>query len=172
MEGIQVFVRSRVPSASDAVAGTIGILAGWVVGVWRRNGLGPSDLLGLGAWWLWLLLVIWGPFPFIERQPHAVFDWMPGLPLESGNPLFTLEEILVKLVLFGLGGVLLGASESMGKLRTRMIAAAVLGIVVSGGLEATQMVFGSHSPSITDVILGGLGGCLGAVIYCRGALTE
>ena len=46
MEGIQVFVRSRVPSASDAAAGTIGILVGWGIGSWRRNGLGPSDILG------------------------------------------------------------------------------------------------------------------------------
>ena len=37
------------------------------------------------------------------------FDWMPGAPLESGDPLNALEEMLTKFVLFGLLGVLVAA---------------------------------------------------------------
>jgi len=168
LEGMQVFVRSRVPSASDAVIGAIGIIVGRGLVRWRQREAGSNVLMDFGPLWLMLLFVIWGPYPYRLRIPPVAFDWMPGLPLESGNPLFTLEEMLVKLVLFALGGAMLGASGEVGSTRTRTIAAALLGIAVSGGLEALQTKFGSHSPSITDVILGWLGAFAGAIVTSRG----
>ena len=80
----------------------------------------------------------------------APFDWLPGLPLERGSPLFALEDMLTKLVLFALGGALCSSRLAF-----------MAGIAVSAILEAGQTVFASHTASITDVLLGGLGAWVG-----------
>ena len=90
-------------------------------------------------------------------DPPLPFDWIPGLPLERGNPLFALEEMLTKCILFGLGGALLAASRSRESVRQ----AAVLGLVVSAIFEVGQTAFAQHSPCITDVLLGAMGATLG-----------
>ncbi len=162
VEGLQLLVRSRVPTASDACAGAISVLAGFALGLYRQRGLGPGDLLGLGAWWLWLILIAWGPIPFVERVPHAAFDWLPGMALDSSNPLALIEDLLVKVILFGLGGVLLGCCDWLPRQHRLWTLAFLLGVAVAGVMESLQMVFGTHTPSVTDVLVGGLGSFLGA----------
>ncbi|HXD86220.1 MAG TPA: VanZ family protein [Urbifossiella sp.] len=146
MEGLQLIVHSRQPSATDVVVGMAGFLMGWWCSY--RRGI---PLLSLGiAWLLGLAFVSWEPFESAGPVLRS-FDWIPGMPLESANPLSALEQMLTKLVLFGLGGSLV----------TSPYRAAALGLVVSSILEAGQMALAAHTPCITDVLLGGLGTFLG-----------
>ena len=142
MEGLQLVVHSRQPSATDVVVGMAGFLIGW----WCTQ---RRLLLGI-AWFLGLAFVSWEPFESAGPALRS-FDWIPGMPLESANPLWALEQMLTKLVLFGLGGALLSSPYR----------AAALGLIVAGVLEAGQMALAAHTPCITDVFLGGLGTFLG-----------
>ncbi|MBY0514984.1 MAG: hypothetical protein K2P78_13845, partial [Gemmataceae bacterium] len=161
LEAIQLPVESRMPSATDVVVGAAGATAGWLIG--RNRRLVP--LAGLG--WLAILALAWGPLPPVGRDPPAAFDWVPGLSLESGDPLFALEDVLTKLILFGLGGAVVGAMGVDVSGRLRATIGAVTGLLVSGVIEATQMGYGAHTPAVTDVLLGGLGAALGANIVGR-----
>lgn len=143
-EGIQLLVKSRVPSATDALVGGFGVLFGW----WLCSG---SRTVMLFVLWLAAMLAIsWQPFTI--REAPLPFDWIPGLPLERGHPLFALEDMLTKLILFGLGGALVKHPAR----------AALVGLLVAGLCESGQTMLGSHTPGLTDVLLGSLGMALGA----------
>lgn len=168
MEALQLIVHSRVPSATDVFVGAAGALAGWLVRQVRADGLSAGDALGLGAWWLiGLAVVSWQPFPPLALNPPRPFDWTPGMPLEGGHPLFALEEMVTKFVLFGLGGAVVGAVAFGAKGPGRWVLAAGIGLVVSAVFEAGQSILGTHTPCITDVLLGGAGASVGAWVADR-----
>ena len=154
MESLQLIVKSRVPSATDSAVGTMGAVFGWIVASHFRWSLAV-------LWFVGLALISWQPFELVA-DPPLPFDWIPGLPLERGNPLFALEEMLTKCILFGLGGALLRPPNTAGS-NDSIHQAAVLGLVVSAIFEVGQTAFARHSPCITDVLLG----ALGAAIGCR-----
>jgi VanZ family protein len=156
----QVLVQSRTTSATEAIIGGIAAFLGWLLGRTFRDGLNFTHLFFLGAlWWAAMVWVSWQPFAI---GAHVAFDWIPGLPLEGGNPLFALEEMLTKLVLFGLGGAIL-ASADFGPHRRRGLAViGALGLFASAFFEIGQTQFAGHTPCITDVMLGGLGAFCGA----------
>jgi VanZ family protein len=188
MEALQLLVKSRVPNATDAVVGMVGIGAGWWIG-WR------PPLASFAIWMAALGFVSWQPFAWAANPPLP-FDWIPGLPLERGHPLFTLEEMLTKIILFGLGGWLL-SREPVNRnpvsaletgflvsdkrnpvskaetgfrpagLRPTALRAILIGLAISGIFEAGQTVFDSHTPCITDVLLGGFGMALGRFAALR-----
>jgi len=151
MEAIQLVVQSRSPGATDVVVGTAGALIGWGVG--RR---GRAGVFGV-AWAAALVVAYWEPFDF--RAPAAAFDWTPGMPFESGNPLFAFEEMLTKLVLFGLVGAAVGGR--------RPVLAAGVGLGLAAAIEAGQCFLHSHTPGVTDVLLGGGGAFAGAWVAGR-----
>ena len=162
MEAIQLIVKSRTPSATDAAIGASGALLGW----WVAGSRSVPRWLLAACLFLGLAFTSWQPFELV-MDPPLPFDWIPGLPLERGEPLFALEEMLTKCILFGLGGALLAASRS----RQSIQQAAVMGLVASAIFEVGQTAFAHHSPCITDVLLGAMGAALG----CRLAgatLTE
>lgn len=154
MEALQLIVKSRVPSATDSAMGAMGAGFGWIVAARFRWSLAV-------LWFVGLAFISWQPFELVANPPLP-FDWIPGLPLERGNPLFALEEMLTKCILFGLGGALLRPSDSAGS-NDSIRQAAVLGLVVSAIFEVGQTAFAQHSPCITDVLLG----AMGAAIGCR-----
>jgi VanZ family protein len=163
----QVLVRSRTTSTTDVLVGGAAAFLGWAIGKTFRDGLSPHAQFFLGAaWWTALVWVSWSPFA-VEPGAVVPFDWTPGGPLEGGNPLFALEAMLTKIVLFGLGGALVAGSGFLawkaGETRTGVLApVAVLGLLGSGVLEFGQTRFVGHSPCVTDVLLGGLGAYCGA----------
>ena len=119
-----------------------------------------------GQLWLAALLVVyWQPFDF--RDQPAAFDWIPGLPLESGDPLFTLEELLTKPLLFAPIGVLVAVIGSRSSREGSLVRAAIVGMGVSAAIEFGQLFLTSHTPCVTDVLLGGLGGVVGAWSVAR-----
>ncbi len=159
----QVLVKGRTTSATDALVGAAAAFFGWLFAHVRagRN-LSFGDVIGLGSWWLLALGVVsWQPFAF--AQPVRPFDWIPGMPLEGRNPLVALEEMLTKVVLFGLGGAMVVSLREPGPTSPRGLAVVgFFGLAVSAVFEAGQRLMPDHTPCITDVILGGLGTCCGA----------
>lgn len=152
-EGLQLIVKSRLPSATDAVVGASAVYVGWwLAGEPVASAAGarrPAALL-YAAWLFAMLAISWQPFT--TRAEPLPFDWMPSVPMERGHPLFALEDVLTKLILFGLGGAL-----AMSPRR-----AALGGLLVAGLCEWGQTIFGSHTPGITDVLLGAGGMWIGA----------
>ena len=155
MESLQLVVQSRTPSATDVVVGACGALCGW----WAA---GRSRWLVL-AWVAVLAVHAWQPW-----TPHpaaASFDWLPGLPLEQGDPLFSLEEFLTKAVLFA----------PLGLVARRPSLAAVVGTTVAAVFEAGQLFVSSRYPCVTDVLIGGFGAWAGAtarLATLRGSVSE
>jgi VanZ family protein len=169
MEAPQLLVRSRSPSATDALAGAAAAVAGWFAGRVHREGLALPFALSWGVIWLALMTPVALPPAGTPRLPEPrAFDWMPGMPLESGDPLGGLEEMLTKLVLFGLLGVLVAGwrlppvrrGAPGGSARVAAVIAAALGLGISALFEANQRWYGTHTPCISDVLLGGLGAAL------------
>jgi hypothetical protein len=97
-------------------------------------------------------------------EVNHTFDWVPGSTLLSGNPLVALDEMLAKLVLFGLGGALVmsaGFDEANG---SALVSALCVGLSASAACEVAQLSMAGHTPCITGVILGGVGALGGARI--------
>lgn len=149
MELLQVPVISRFSTASDALLGTVGI----AVGVWCSRAGGR--MLFVGLWMIGVVYISWQPFE-LDPNRSLAFDWLPGLPAGMDHPLFALEDLLTKLILFGVGGAILGSRSAL-----------VFGLAVSGMLEAGQSLFVSRLPCVTDVLLGGAGAWIGSRIRRR-----
>jgi VanZ family protein len=179
VEAPQLVVKSRVPSATDALVGAAAAVAGWLAGRVHREGLALPFALSWGVIWLAAMTPAMLPPAGTPRlAAPRPFDWVPGLPLESGDPLNALEEMLTKLVLFGLLGVLVAAwrlpprsrRAPGGSVRVAVAIAAALGLAASALFESNQRWYELHSPCITDVLLGGLGAALG--VLAAGGVRE
>ena len=170
LESAQLVVQSRVPSVTDVVVGAFAVMAGWYAARVHHEGLATVFALSWGIVWLAGMTSVTQPPPELPRlDAPRPFDWIPGAPLESGDPLNALEEMLTKVVLFGLLGVIVAARRLPprerrgpgGSVRAAVVVAAVLGVVVSGFFEAGQRWYDTHTPRITDVLIGGFGAALG-----------
>jgi len=172
LEAVQLVVRSRTPSATDALVGAFAAVAGWYAGRVHHEGLALPFAVSWGIVWLaGMTPVTQPPVGAARLEVPRPFDWVPGLPLETGEPLNALEEILTKLVLFGLLGVLVAAWRlpprtrrgAGGSVRTTAVIAVALGLLTAGFTENGQRWYETHSPNITDVLLGGCGAAIGVV---------
>jgi VanZ family protein len=176
MEALQVPIRTRISSATDALVGAVAALAGWYAARVHRAGLALPFAVSWGVVWFAAMTATTQPPPGTPRlgEPRP-FDWIPGLPLQSGDPLNALEEMLTKLVLFGLLGVLIAAwrvhpparGAPGGSVRGAVVLAAVLGLLASAFFESSQRWYNANTPCITDVLLGGAGAALGVLIASR-----
>jgi VanZ family protein len=164
LESAQILVRSRTTSATEALIGAGATLIGWWLTVRRCERGWPGGLWPiLLASWLAALAVA-SLQPFAVAEVICRFDWVPGSPLQSGNPLVALDEMLGKLVLFGLGGALV-ASTGFDELSGRVLVAALcVGLSVAAACEIAQLSMAGQTSCITDVILGGVGALGGAWI--------
>ncbi|MCI0700404.1 MAG: VanZ family protein [Planctomycetia bacterium] len=178
LEAIQLVVKSRTPSTTDVLVGALAALAGLYAGRIHSDGVALPLVVCWAVVWLACMTPITQSAPGTARlESPRPFDWIPGLPLESANPLFALEEMLTKLVLFGLLGVLSAAWYFPRASRARkqsdpvpkraVLIASVLGLVASAFFENSQRWFEIHTPCITDVLLGGLGAALGSWLAGR-----
>ncbi|MBN9120300.1 MAG: VanZ family protein [Planctomycetes bacterium] len=176
LEAVQLIVRSRAPGATDAVVGALAAVAGWYAGRVHYEGLALPFAISWGIVWLAGMTCVTQPPPDTSRRDvPRPFDWIPGAPLESGDPLFALEEMLTKVVLFGLLGAIVAARVLPprtrrgpgGSVPVAVGAAAVLGLVASGFFEAGQRWYDTHTPCITDVLIGGFGAALGVLFASR-----
>ena len=141
-EAAQLVVHSRTPSATDVVAGTLGVLLGWAAG---RFG---SRWALLPVWLAAVAVIFLAPFDFVG--PSGGFGWLPGRPLE-GHPLFALEDAVVKLALFAPVGAAVGNTRH----------GALAGGLAALAVEVGQLFLPAHVPGASDVVLGVLGGAAG-----------
>ena len=163
MEGIQVFVMSRLPNSSDALIGAASVVLGWWL---ARNVRDRKAVLVLGCVWAFLLFVVyWQPYAFSATLGRV--EWLVLLPLENRNPFTALGDLLSKLVLFSLLGVVVAALTRGQSARVRLVKAAATGLGVSLGIELGQLFQPAHTPSATDVTLGGVGAWFGATAALR-----
>lgn len=173
LEAPQLVVKSRTPSATDALVGALAAVAGWYAGRVHHEGLALPFALSWGVVWLAGMTAVTQPpagAPLLDAP--RPFDWVPGLPLESGDPLHALEEMSVKLVLFGLLGALVAAwrlpprsrRAPAGSVPVAVALAVALGLLASAFFESGQRWHDTHTPCVTDVLLGGLGAALGVVV--------
>lgn len=176
LEAAQLVVQSRTPSLSDVVVGALAAVSGWYTGKVHHEGLAlPFALSWCVVWFAGMTPVAQSPPGTPRLGAPRPFDWMPGLPLESGDPLFTLGEFLTKLVLFGLLGAIVAAwrlppkrrGGPTGSVRVAALVAGVLGLVVAALIESSQRWTETHTPCVTDVLLGGLGAALGVAVASR-----
>jgi VanZ family protein len=164
LESAQILVKSCTMSATEALIGAAATLFGWWLTVRRSERGWPGGLVPiLSTAWL-AALAVTSLQPFSLAEVICPFDWVPGSPLLSGNPLVALDEMLSKLVLFGLGGALVasaGFDETSG---SALVSVLCVGLSVSAVCEVAQLSMAGHTPCITDVILGGVGALGGARI--------
>jgi VanZ family protein len=163
IECAQIIVVSRVTSATDAIVGGTAALAAWRLSGFSISGAGMAWAIGI-PWFLFLAVISWQPLSF--PGPAQAFDWIPLNAFDGGNPLSALEEILTKLVLFGLAGALVRRAPRARKGSTIAIAGMV-GLLASMVLELGQIWTPNHTPSLTDVMLGGLGASVGGWVTGR-----
>ncbi|MBP3959327.1 VanZ family protein [Gemmata sp. G18] len=172
LESAQLIVKSRTPSTTDALVGAVAAVLGWYAGRVHHEGLAIPFAVSWGVvWFAGMTPVTQSPANTPRLELPRPFDWVPGRPLESGDPLFTLEEVLTKLVLFGLLGVLVAAWRlpprhrrgAPGSVRVAVVIATALGLAVSSFFESGQRWYDTHTPCITDVLLGGIGAAVGVV---------
>lgn len=176
LEAPQLFVQSRTPATTDALVAAGAALTGWYAGRVHCEGLALPFALSWSVVWFAGMTCVTQPPPGAPRRAEArPFDWIPGTPLESGDPMFALEEMLTKLVVFGLLGVIVAARVlpprtrrgTSGSVRAAVLIAAVLGLLTAAVFESGQRWYDTHTPCITDVLLGGTGAVLGVLVASR-----
>lgn len=163
MEGIQLLVMSRSPSATDVVVGAFSVLVGWAL---CRGMLGKwPEAVWFAVWFAIVLVGSWEPFDFSGELARV--DWLPFQPLEEGSPLFVLQNMLTKVILFSPFGVIAAVATRHQSARMRLGVAAAFGGLAALTAEMGQLFLPSHTPSVTDVILGATGAWFGAAATAR-----
>lgn len=171
-EGAQLPVRSRAPSTTDVLVGAFAVLMAWYAARVHSEGLAVPFAVSWFVVWCAALTPAYMPRagapPLDEPRP---FEWVPFAAAETGEPMHVLEDVLTKLVLFGLLGALVAARVLPpkvrrgpgGSVRVAVGISLVLGLLVSALIESAQRTVAAHTPGITDVLLGGAGAALGAL---------
>jgi VanZ family protein len=176
LEALQLPLQTRNPSATDALIGALAALVGWCAARVHREGLTvPFVVCWAIVWFAAMTPVVQSPPSAPQRERPRAFNWLPALPLESGDRMAALQQTVEKLVLFGLLGVVIAGWRlpprtrrgPAGSVRRAAILAAVMGLFVSGVFENGQRWYNDHTPDITDVLLGGLGAALAVLAVSR-----
>ena len=180
MEVCQLFVFSRTASVDDVIGGVIGAAAGARIATRMAGSSGVRAASGIRLWplavlvfWLGIILARhWSPFNFVvtgdmfrERAP-ALF----AVPFRSyywPNPFDALGEALTKILL----GIPVGVLLTLFFPPPRTLAGNVLiftvilvtGITIFSVVEVGQVFLPSRYPDGTDILLGTLGTCCGAL---------
>ena len=165
IEALQLIVLSCGCYASDVLSGGLFVLAGWKLSTRRRPASLWARHVAWATWCFALAFVNWTPF---DLDPDAFAnrmiggEWIPFADYYAGNYIAAFNRILNKTVLFLPVGFLL-ARPGM----NRMAAAAVIGTGLATIIELGQAFSSAHRPSLSDIIIGGVGAVAGAVVASR-----
>ena len=180
MELCQLFVFSRTASVDDVIGGLVGAAIGSHIAARMTGSSEARSATGVRVWPLaalavWLLVILfrhWSPFNFVvtgemfrERTP-ALFD-VPFRSYYWANPFNALGEALTKILL----GVPVGLLLTLFLPRPRSMTGRVIaftgillaGVAIFAGVEVGQVFLPSRYPDGTDVLLGTIGTCCGAL---------
>ncbi|MBN8760874.1 MAG: hypothetical protein ABS91_00970 [Thiobacillus sp. SCN 64-35] len=186
LEGMQLFVYSRVSDVTDILTGALGAAIGSLAGGWlgrresRRSTLPTLGGAGLpfalaGAWVGVVLFTFWFPFDFRTDGAfiRARLDFIGRLPFEVyyfGTEFRAVTEVLRKTLFFAPLGALLAWGVARLPWRWRgpafglaMLALAALPAVV----ELGQVMLPEKIADTTDWLLAWLGGLAGYAVARR-----
>lgn len=187
LEGLQLFVFSRVSDFTDvltAAMGTgIGLRAGFHFGVGTRGLIAENEheatarLLGRPVWWagafgysLLLLVVFWYPFDFRVDAAFAhdrllQLSRLPFYGLLSGGEFQAIGNLLQKSGLYIPLGLMLGrCCKGLHRPQFGMAALVTIAwaLALPAGIELGQLLLPEKFPDPSDCILAAVGLAIGA----------
>lgn len=190
IEGVQLFVYTRVFDATDIVLGTIMIALGWYAGLtfrdcWTRSlDDANASMLPAVSWLVWGTLVIiwlaivlyfqWTPFNFTTDQASfrndpddftqyglRRFCWLPLVDYYWGSKYNALDQFLKKALAFMPLGVLFAIGHSR-LYRTQNHRRLLLtAAVLAVVIEAGRYFLPGRTPSTTDLLISCFGAWVG-----------
>ena len=160
IETVQLIVMSAGTYASDIVCGALLILLGWWLAIRPRPMTSQVWASLAVAWAVALAICFWSPFVLAERI--AAFEWMPFADYFRGNYIGAFNRIINKIVLFVPLGFLLCRAWPL-----PVWSSAIAGAMLSAVIEVGQVAITAGSGSVSDVVLGTIGGWIGGIIAIR-----
>jgi len=193
VEGLQLFVYTRVADTTDILTGTAAVMLGWCAGYvfcdsWdhflRRPNvrLTPNWRPSVWAGWTlaWLATVLyfhWNPFDFttdparftagsedLHQDGLRRFSWLPLVDYYWGNKYNALDQFLKKTLSFMPLGFLIALSRKrLYQPRTTWLVLS-LALLTSLLIEVGRYFLPARGPSSTDLLISCLGAWLGFVL--------
>lgn len=186
LEGMQLFVYSRVSDVTDILTGALGAAIGSLAGGWlsrresRRSTLPTLGGAGLpfalaGAWIGVVLFTFWFPFDFRTDGAfiRARLGFIGRLPFEVyyfGTEFRAVTEVLRKTLFFAPLGALLawGVARLPWRWRGLSFGLAMLGLAtLPAVVELGQVMLPEKIADTTDWLLAWLGGLAGYAVARR-----
>ena len=172
IETAQLTIQTRSPSVTDALIGGCSLWFGWAlvqltIQQAQGNGIELEAALIYGqAWGLLLILIHWNPFQFdmaIALARWQIIEWIPFANASERNYLFSLEQAIVKTILFAIFGVLVVAVGPLSDAtkRLRLFAGAIITGLIACMLEFGQLLLPTRFVEPTDILLALFGGWVG-----------
>lgn len=182
LEGMQLFVYSRVSDVTDILTAGLGAALGiWLAARIGRNaalpGAGSGGRMGSLAWlaaacgWSIVLMgVFWYPFDFRTdgawvRERLGMFARVPFVAYYYGTEFRAATELLHKILFFMPLGMLLALARrpfrhgALDWLSRALAVAAMMGVPL--GIELGQVLLPGKFPDSTDWFLETMGGMIG-----------
>ena len=176
IEAAQFLVFRAHSSVTAPIIGLFGIAAGWGLARWRlaaprlessaaRRQMSWAMFALATAYGLLLAVVFCWPRDPVGQAQAVEPDWQslfskPFLAMyQAGAIENVVEDLLRKLLLFSTAGALLAAAvrtyppHSRGRWAA-MVGAAALALLLTVGIEVVQVWVPSHTPDLSDVLLG------------------
>ena len=169
----KLFFEGRVPKVDNVLLASLGALAGGTLLPWVIR----STLVRTLPWRALVVLAVvfvayaeLTPFnftlaPAALATKAAQIEWMPLLSFYGADPqnaLYALFDLWQKGLRAGFLGFAVAAAAGTGGRY-----ALVVGLLMGTMLEGAQVFMLSHLPSVTDVLVFGVGAYGGGVVYTR-----
>ena len=172
IESAQLTIQTRSPSVTDALIGGCSLWLGWAlvqltIQQAQGNGIELEAALIYGqAWGLLLILIHWNPFQFdmaIVQARWQIIEWIPFANASERNYLFSLEQAIVKTLLFAIFGVLVVAIGPLSDAtkRMRLFAGAIITGLIACMLEFGQLLLPTRFVEPSDILFALCGGWFG-----------
>lgn len=172
IETAQITIKTRSPSVTDALIGGSSLWFGWALvqlTIQQAQGDGielEAALIYGQAWGLLLILINWNPFQFdmaIVSARWLTINWIPFANASERNYLYSLEQAIVKTLLFAIFGVLVVANGPLSDdtKRIRLFAGAIITGLIACVLEFGQLSLPMRFVEPSDVLFALLGGWFG-----------
>jgi len=170
LEAGKLFFVGRYPNVDNVILAAAGALAGVtlvpLISRWKPVKAHPGRALLVLA----IALLVYAeltPFDF-ALTPSAVaaktlrIEWLPLASYYGADPQTALFDLWNKLLLSGFLGFSVCVATRKG-----LWEAAIAGLIVGGFLESAQILTVARIPSVSDVLIFGVGACIGGTAYKR-----
>lgn len=177
IEVAQAVVLTRFADSTDVLIGGLAVASGWWIGRGSsRSESGPwtptARFVALGLWATAAVVTSWQPFHFDRRFSSASgrLRGLVGVPFadyQAGNEYHAFDQALHKALLFAALGVILASSTAGSRRGVGPVGIAFAAGLAAIVLETGQAFLPGRYPSLSDVLVGALGGWIGAEATSR-----